>query len=101
MKTLKKSLDLYKIVAEELGIEEGIVKQVISHNFVYIGKHIKQRKTDPILLHNFGTFRANPHVVNNLIRGLIKSYQKGNMEREALKTELFELFRMRRELKNG
>lgn len=96
-----KLLDLYKEVSQTLGIEEAIVKRVIDHNFVYVGRHIKQRKTDPILLHNFGTFHPSPIVVDNVIRGLIRSYRKNNMTKEALKVELTELFRMRRELKNG
>lgn len=96
---LKKLSDLYKYVAELNGVEPDAVKQVIESHWAYIAKHIRERQSDEILINKFGTLQMKPAVVDNIMRGLIKQYRDGKLERTKLIQELSVLFPIRNKLK--
>jgi len=97
--TLTKLSDLYEVIAKKHNVTPELVERIIQYNFQYIGAHIRKRKTDPILIHNFGSFYMSHIMVDHIIRGLIKGYKNGNVTREKLKEELTVLFKIRREFK--
>jgi hypothetical protein len=96
---LKKLSDLYEYVAKLNGVEPEAVKQVIESHWQYIANHIRNRQTDDILINKFGTLEMKPAVVDNIMRGLIKKYREGKLEREKLTQELSILFPIRNKLK--
>lgn len=97
--TLTKLSDLYEVLANKYSVSPELIERIVYHNFQYIANHIRGRKTDPILIHNLGTFYMNPVIVDHVIRGFIKSYRMGNTTKEKAKQELEVLFKCRRELK--
>lgn len=98
---LKKSSDLYDVVAEMHGVDPGLVKKIVESQFAYVAEHIRGRKTDTILLNKFATIQMKPAKVDSIIRGLIKKYRRGELPREKLKAELEILFPIRRALKQN
>jgi nucleoid DNA-binding protein len=94
-----KLLDLYNSVAEKHNVTPELVKMIIESNFKYIATHIRERKSDEILIHNFGSFKLQSNPLDKIIIGYIKKYKSKKITKEELKEELTILFKLRRDLK--
>jgi len=90
--------DLYKKVAEIHGVSEDLVEKIIRHNFSYIAMHMRERRKDPILIHNFGTFSGSLSKTNNEIRKYLRYYRAGTTTREYTVEMITKLWNLRQEI---
>jgi len=90
--------DLYKRVAEKHGVSEELVEKVIRHNFSYIAMHERERRTDPILIHNFGTFSGSLSKTNAEIMKYLRYYKAGKTTREFTVEIVTKLWNLRNEI---
>ena len=90
--------DLYKRIAEKHNVSEELVEKVIRHNFSYIATHMRERRTDPILIHNFGTFSGSLSKTNGEIRRYLNYYKVGKTTREFTVEMVSKLWNLRNEI---
>lgn len=95
---MKNISDLYKKIGKKYNVSEEVVKMIERHNFSYIASHMRERKTDPILIHNFGTFSGSLSKTNNEIRKYIKYYKSGKVTREFVVEVITKLWALRNEI---
>lgn len=90
--------DLYKKVAEMHNVPEELVEKIVRHNFSYIATHMKERRTDPILIHNFGTFSGSLGKTNNEIKKYLAYYKAHKTTREYTVEKVTKLWNLRQEI---
>jgi hypothetical protein len=87
----KKSKDLYKQVAEELGFPEDLVKDVVEMYWQDVRKALTDMKHHAIYVEGFGTFKSKEKRLTEALEEYERLYNnnKGDSFRKmAMKTEL-------------
>ena len=95
---MKNISDLYKKVADKYNVSEELVEKVIRHNFSYIAMHERDKRTDPILIHNFGTFSGSLSKTNSEIKKYLNYYKAGKTTREFTVEVVTKLWILRNEI---
>ena len=67
--------DVYAKTAEQLNIDESVVRAVIYNMWAALKSNIRKGKSHGYLIHNFGTFEVFHSVLNNEIKELLKKYR--------------------------
>jgi len=90
--------DLYKKIAEKHNVSPEVVEKVHRHIFGYIAEHMREVRTDPILIHNWGTYCGSLSKTNNLIMKWIRFYKSGKVERELVVSKITKYWKLRNEI---
>lgn len=93
-----------KIVAKNLGIDESRVTKVTGFFYREFNQELKNCEHPFVFVRGLGTFAMNPKTIDGMIKSYLsrKKYNKGrNYDNgDTVKKGLFELFRIRRIIKN-
>jgi nucleoid DNA-binding protein len=80
--------EIYKQVAEELGISEHIVETVLKHKYSWLRKQLKEMNNVAVLDNNFGTFYVPKSKVGKHVKYLETKECKTNEEEKKLQSDL-------------
>lgn len=87
--------DLYKILADKYGKSEEAIREIVSFPDEYLASHMRNKNTDQILMHKWGTYKISLYHVNKKINKILFYYRKGVLSRKKTVEEISKLWEMR------
>ena len=96
--------DLYELcdkAAEDLGFDKGLVKAVISHQFLAIRKLITEKVGVRCMIPGLGTYKIKDWKMRREVLAVIDAYKRGKDSYESAKTRVEELLQGRKRMEQS